>query len=97
MSPHSPSPGSGQRYQASILRRAKRDPGEQRAGQALGLIVSLLAIVVLTAFLSMCCSLDLDFSSTLEAEEHKLNWPFMYSSKILGGQVVEEVTLCHLE
>ncbi|KAK8130200.1 hypothetical protein PG999_002580 [Apiospora kogelbergensis] len=52
MSPHSPSPGSGQRYQASILRRAKRDPGEQRAGQALGLIVSLLAIVVLTAFLN---------------------------------------------
>ncbi|KAK6845121.1 hypothetical protein PG995_015231 [Apiospora arundinis] len=52
MSPHSPSPASGQRYQASILRHAKRDPGELVAGHAIGLLISLLSIVVLTAFLT---------------------------------------------
>ncbi|KAK7977566.1 hypothetical protein PG988_005056 [Apiospora saccharicola] len=52
MSPHSPSAVSGQRSQASFLLHAKRDQGEPFAGEVLGLLVSLIALVGLTAFLS---------------------------------------------
>ncbi|KAK7948252.1 uncharacterized protein PG986_009138 [Apiospora aurea] len=53
MSPHSPSPVSGQRYRASTLQYAKRDQGEPLAGEVLGLLIPLLALVTLTAMLSM--------------------------------------------
>ncbi|KAK8133956.1 hypothetical protein PG984_005968 [Apiospora sp. TS-2023a] len=52
MSPHSPSAVSRQRSQASFLLHAKRDQGEPFAGEVLGLLVSLIALVGLTAFLT---------------------------------------------
>ncbi|KAK8094516.1 hypothetical protein PG997_001201 [Apiospora hydei] len=52
MSPHSPSPVSGQRYRASTLQYAKRDQGEPLAGEVLGLLIPLFALVTLTAMLT---------------------------------------------
>ncbi|KAK7921114.1 hypothetical protein PG985_009136 [Apiospora marii] len=53
MSPHSPSSAvSGQRSPASLLLHAKRDQGEPLAGEVWGLLISLAALVGLTAFLT---------------------------------------------